>query len=467
MSRFYEQNISKNSEVVELIFRVIYLLFTFIGINSFMYQSRYVGILTMVVMLLAMAIVFIRIKFQFKKMLHKNVIFLIFFLISYIISAIINIEYGITGNIKGFVWLFFQLFLLYVSNVDRTVVEIRKELKLIFLTLTVCVGTMNLMSIIMLFTGYNGKHEFFNGRSAFFGMVNGRLWGMYIDPNHGAIVTAVAILVCLYFFKECKNIYGKLVSAILVFINILYLTFSDSRTGLVCICTGIFSYVFLSLFYRKRGSVCKNIKRRILFCTIIALMATSFTYILPKSIKVIYNFSIEKQEADDEGIKTELGREEDLQGDISNRRFDIWMSGVEVFNTSKFTGVSFRNILPYVRVNLPKTYIVNNDATIFNSFHNIFVDVLASQGIFGILSFLLFIFFTLKFILAKILHFYSDIIKEGILLFSCIGCLAVGALFVSAIFYANSPHTVLFWIFLGYLVLICQKFSGKEIKNKI
>lgn len=31
--------------------------------------------------------------------------------------------------------------------------------------------------------------------------------------------------------------------------------------------------------------------------------------------------------------------------DISNRRFDLWISGVEIFETSPVAGVGFRNLL--------------------------------------------------------------------------------------------------------------------------
>lgn len=90
-----------------------------------------------------------------------------------------------------------------------------------------------------------------------------------------------------------------------------------------------------------------------------------------------------------------IGREQDLSGDFSNRRFDIWESGIEVFQTSPIFCVGFRNIVPAAEEKAPNTYIINNDQVKFESFHNMFVDVLVSQGIVGIVIFLSFVILTL------------------------------------------------------------------------
>lgn len=81
--------------------------------------------------------------------------------------------------------------------------------------------------------------------------------------------------------------------------------------------------------------------------------------------------------------------------DISNRRFDIWKSAVEIFKTSPVFGISRANILPYVDDNLPDSYLVTNEYMRFDSMHNMFFEILVSQGAVGLITFLTFIIFVI------------------------------------------------------------------------
>ena len=66
--------------------------------------------------------------------------------------------------------------------------------------------------------------------------------------------------------------------------------------------------------------------------------------------------------------------------DVSNRRRDIWKSAIEVFASSPVVGVGHNTLLPYVRAEQPKSYLINNDHMEFTSMHNTFLDVLVAQG---------------------------------------------------------------------------------------
>mgnify|MGYP000175836823 FL=1 len=50
-----------------------------------------------------------------------------------------------------------------------------------------------------------------------------------------------------------------------------------------------------------------------------------------------------------------------MKGDISNQRFQLWASAIEVGLSRPLTGISFYGIVPYTEKNFPDTYIVNND----------------------------------------------------------------------------------------------------------
>ena len=63
---------------------------------------------------------------------------------------------------------------------------------------------------------------------------------------------------------------------------------------------------------------------------------------------------------------------------------------------------------------VPDTYIVNNDQGDFASFHNMFIDVLASQGIVGIVIFLSFVILTFIWLI----HLFMQKLKKRLYLFS-------------------------------------------------
>ena len=54
--------------------------------------------------------------------------------------------------------------------------------------------------------------------------------------------------------------------------------------------------------------------------------------------------------------------------DISNMRFSIWKSSVEIFKTSPIYGTSPRNLLSYAHDKLPNTFISQKSIVVHNTF---------------------------------------------------------------------------------------------------
>ena len=108
---------------------------------------------------------------------------------------------------------------------------------------------------------------------------------------------------------------------------------------------------------------------------------------------------------------------------------------------------------------MPDTYIVSNDYKKFNAFHNMFVDVLVSQGIIGIgIVAAIAIFFAVQVIRKRKELFLEGKNADTVgMLFSCILMLLVSSLFLSEIFYVNNVCTYIFWLLLGYLYYFLKK----------
>ena len=78
-----------------------------------------------------------------------GIVFLTIFLGIYLVSCMINLKYGIIGNIKSFIWLLLQFFLLY--TVDDTVEDsyYKREAVLLMRLYSILIFITSLIALIM------------------------------------------------------------------------------------------------------------------------------------------------------------------------------------------------------------------------------------------------------------------------------------------------------------------------------
>ena len=156
----------------------------------------------------------------------------------------------------------------------------------------------------------------------------------------------------------------------------------------------------------------------------------------------------------------------DTSEDISNRRFDIWKSAVEIFKTSPVFGISRANILPYVDDNLPDSYLVTNEYMRFDSMHNMFFEILVSQGAVGLITFLTFIIFVIVgiFKYGKYLWYHKYFPLFTVIL-SIAASACMSTLVMAEIVYVTSPISTIFWISISCLNhYISHEKAEKDIK---
>ncbi|MBP5292189.1 MAG: O-antigen ligase family protein [Lachnospiraceae bacterium] len=75
-------------------------------------------------------------------------------------------------------------------------------------------------------------------------------------------------------------------------------------------------------------------------------------------------------------------REDIEEGGLTNGRIEIWKEGFLIWKDNPVFGISYRNIAEYARTNYPEGYMTTRENEL-NTFHNVFVDVLVSQGLVG------------------------------------------------------------------------------------
>lgn len=427
--------------------------------------------------------------------LHK---YLIVFILSYFISSIINIKYGYYQNFRTIILMVLVIALIFTKNKEKNEKLINSFLN-IFVILTT---TLSLCSLLI----FNYSQIFLkigNAQIYLTGLRWGRLRGFYNDFNYGAIVNVFSILTSMYLCSRNKRKVLYVVYALCGLISFSFIALSDSRSSLIALILCVCMYMCFIIFSKK----CNVLKKIIGIIVILSVIFSScwFGKIGVKSLfsnfydneeekiyintdnRITFNKELvnkkitdknknlvikeddikEENTIEDTTAEKKVQKEDKIEqnhdiyfrgystsNDISNRRFDLWKSAIEIYKTSFIFGVSFENIEEYCYKNVPNTYLVNNGYRVFDNFHNIIFNILVSQGIVGIVILTLITIY----IAINVLLYSLKVIKESkeinrsAFMVSCTICGMISTLFIGDIVYYVSPSTIIFWFVLGLLM---------------
>lgn len=466
----------KRDRIISIVFKTLYLLLVFLSFNSIFAHTTILKAFSV-----AMAVIggcyFLYRFFQFRYYKKTTGLFLLIaFVLSYVLSSIVTREFNYSENIQATIWMIIQFALLYATDSSYSKEDYKKEIHIIFSVILVYTTIMAIAGIIMFLTRYNSRIPR-NGTIVIMGYLWNRLFGTYTDPNYGAVFSIVSSVISIYFISIKKSIGLRICLSINIMLQIVFIALTDSRTGLLSMMVTIFFLILLlcikSKFLEQKSNVLKALFSIILAVAIAFAAAGGITLIKKAGTAYqIITVSKEKekkhQEVNTEEIenKYQVGRKKKVEAktDVSNRRFSIWKSALEIFATKPITGVSFRNLVPYAKAYLPETYIVNNDHTDFASMHNIVFDILVSQGMIGLLIMLFFVIKIVILVIKSLVQFKGDDYKYLSFLVCIILPILCSTMFYSEVLYINTGGAMIFWSFLGILMHFINK-TMKQSKN--
>jgi O-antigen ligase len=278
------------------------------------------------------------------------------------------------------------------------------------------------------------------------------------------VFATISVLLSFYFFEKNKNTLFRVALCINALIQLAYIAFSDSRTGLVTLFITVFAYVYLIALRKVKKE--KAVKYAI--CVVLALVIALSSAVVTLGIEKVGGELVVShyEKMDDPAVEVpdlDGGRVQDIENDFSNRRFDIWKSGVEIFLKSPVTGVSYFNIKQFALEVVPETYLVNNDHGQFNNMHNMLFNLLAGQGILGMVLFIAFAIYAVIFVLKRIFKVDNEDYSYIVVMVVCVMAGFIASMFLTDIIYVNSPNSMVFWLFLGYIMHYLKR---KDIEKK-
>lgn len=457
------KNIDKYSDIF---FKTIFVLSGFMFYSNIFFGYDLYSYAQTLTLGLGFLLLIYRWGFRREDFFREELIILFLFMFSHILSSVLNLKYGFYENFKVLVFMAFDFYLLFPTSREMKMTEYKNQFHWLLNIFILIATTASIVSLIMMIKGYGELVKLPpNNYEVLHGFMWGRLFGVYYDPNYGSTFTAIAVLGAIYLItNNQKNIlyYLSIVP------NYFYIIFSDSRTGSLALFVGMFLFIFIFLYKRKNWK----------FLILVLVLVSTFNLVMPKIVKEGYNQIIITQSQATQSKTTQsqtvkkikdkrVGRENDLEGDFSNRRFDLWRSGLEIFVENKLVGVGFKNILPYMEENLPNTYAINNDNySKFDNMHNLIFNVLPGQGIIGLITLLIiFIFFFLK---LRILVFEKALFDQDLtsILIGICGIVGVSMMTVTDGVYVITPSSTMFWVSLGMLMKLFDQKTEYATKNK-
>ena len=470
------------------VFAVAYILLAFGSFNVFTtetpaitYYSHLIKIWGFVLIIAALFAK--KIKFDWKFIL------ICLFIVVFAVSCFVSKDYGgLFNNLKGTIWIILEGILLFGITRDKNDEIWVKRFLIIIIAITTVFAAI---SIYFAIVGYIYVPTLISKDLYFSGIAKGRLYGFYTDPNYGGIAASICIFSCFYVLRK-KKLLNIILIALIVAIQMIYISLTGSRTTMVAFGVSLFLLIFLIVIkFSKNKNLLFNIIKSILcgvlascvFCVTTLAIGYGYENIEPKILKMLggpvsdayqlfprefankvyeecglkpieiedekyTKFEIEQTtknifEAEHIGL---MSRNENT--DISNNRFDLWKNAIDIWKTSPIIGVGHNNILNYSKEFFPagKMSIQNQRTS-----HNLIFDILAGHGIVGLLLFLAFL--SLCVVSAfKILQKKGNFAYINISILISIMCLIlVSSMFYPDILYVNTVESVVFWYILGSL----------------
>ena len=370
---------------------------------------------------------------------------------SHFLSALVNRSGHLFGNM---VEIFFMLTYVLLFTMVKPE-QLRKLLGLIAGTIQIVSFTSALFAFGLLLSRVLILFKI-GEQSYYYGVMNGRLWGI-VNPNASAIFSYISIVFALYLIHKGSkySVYLKINNLI----QLIYFATMQSRGALlsVILMLGIYC-LFIS-----RGKLLKKwltflVASILLTGSNIGISYVTSVYISAAKATVIDLNKGKSYSETDSDVAKKNGELHLIETTPSGRTY-IWKNAIKMGSAKPLFGYGVRNVTDYYTEYFSKFEITNS--LIGGNFHNIFVTIFVSSGLLGLSSFILIIAYVSFCFVSYLIKSKRNSEKLVMILFFGI---FFGQLFESQIMYSTNFINIIFWLVVGYGLMICEK--EKNIRYK-
>lgn len=387
--------------------------------------------------------------FKWKKIIVDRKFLSLFGLLagSHLLSAIFNRSGHLIGNVIEI--LFMVTYILLFTMLESG------QLKKLFDWIAYTIQIVSFSSAIFAFTLLVSKVLILfkiGQQSYYYGVMNGRLWGI-VNPNASAIFSYISIVLAMYLIHKGSkySVYLKLNNVI----QLVYFATMQSRGALLSLVLMIGFYSF----FINRGKLAKRFLIFIVSALLVSAANIGLSYVTSiyissgKATVLDLNKGQSYAETDSSVIK-KTGELHLIETTPSGRTY-IWKNAIKMGSAKPIFGYGVRNVPDYYTKYFSKFEIQNS--LIGGNFHNILVTIFVSSGILGLVSFLLLLGYVIKRFLTYLIVSKKN--SEKLIMILSFGIL-FGQLFESQIMYSTNFINIIFWLIIGYGLVICKRDEG-------
>ena len=500
-NKLKESKLLQNASVVSLLailgYQILYLLIPFQ-----VFTERYhLSLLSPALALMGFGILLLNLLVNRRFLELRSCWLRLLILAVLTISSLVHYRYGLVDNIKCLIWQCVQMLLIAGLISQNFEIHWDRIFKTVFIIAACILAVANLVSFVQYFTikGYNVNVGGFKIRQ---GLQEGRLFGIYNNPNESGVISVVILIFSIYYLLRSKNVWLKVVYGFFAAESMVMATLSGSRNIVVA---GSVTAFLLCVFLIPHRSVFQKITgkgMKIVLGIVTGLLAAAVTigaFSLTRdafselavqlhssdhsdsSIGSTDETSSVSSETEDSSVQEEedalTENEENPQQDgsdaferedtdaqnISNNRFAIWKDYLAILYNEPLLavlGASPAGYMQYIMQNYPDYYIVSHMVAYYPDMiahnriydtHNAYISAWISGGT---VVLLLVIVFLLNIVIRSLRCLYKQetISRELILELSVLAFLLIASFFSTDLFFKCTFSSVAFWVDCGFLI---------------
>lgn len=374
------------------------------------------------------------------------------------ISTLLNFKYEFVGNVMGIMTFVCQLIVFYLLPHVMPKARLIWCIKLtaVFTSLFWSVGcTASLYQYIknIHYTTLNPENHRIRQ-----GIVDGRLFGLFSDPNFAAFTSLLIILLLVYTIRHTQIRLIKIYSCICIIINMCYLIMSNSRTIYIAATfTILFAVIFITYNQCKMADGVELRRFFTLSCKrgLLTLAGIVAVYSL-----IFFPFREIGQVMEPERNIHDMVREDVVADNITNNRSTIWKNYLTLYKDKPVFGFSIRSALPYATDRYPDSYLAQTQYVT----HNGYISLLVETGFTGFA--VMGAFFVLTFIQSLKKVRKKEKVSESYLFFATLTVsVLIFLMCFHDIFFTVNIETMFLYIAIGYIQKSNQSISSISARH--
>lgn len=337
-----------------------------------------------------------------RKLYNFDIALGLFIAVTFIFNVLV---YRNSTNIK--IWIVDLILFVVVFSVDvfKNKKQLIKEMNIITCSYAIFMFVVSFISLEMKMFDKSitiGEYLF-----------SGSKGGLFENENALSIAAALAIVMCIYLNYISKNFRFKIFWIVNIALQFFTMLSFKGRSAYLVVIAVIYTFCFI---YNKNKYI------------------RGLLIILPVLLGIVGYFY-----------------EGDQIRNFTSGRTSLWNSAGKVINHHPIAGVGNADMIQNVMNARPTGDLPGLE---FGGLHNIYIQIATVNGIISLILFLLFILLTIAFVVKRI-----DCIRKKekmhmtIITSITIGVLAVNV-FESTLIYGTSFISIIYWVYLGYLVSI-------------